>query len=267
MSNYVLIKDYNPAYRYWIRALLKKKRLMGDREYSWKEAQQIIMDMDARGVKDDFFQHYFWDWRDHPDYPPDYFDLLREVLPIYKDERPDLAALTKLDEEARERGQRILLGVEDAAKDFYEFYDRILARPLARHVERGAAGEKLMGYFAHEEIARVPDVRVHSQEEMEKAEHNIAVELLQWLQSVTFEGILDDIKQTLTQHYENGLAKASTEHGYHFKSKYVELSANIVPGSDKAVTTILRPARGYGVVKEGYAGVYFPMYYVLKSPQ
>jgi len=264
VSDYVLIKDYNPAYRFWIRALLKKKRLIGDREYSWKEAQHIIMDMDARGVKDDFFLHYFWAWRDHPDQPPDYFGLLEDVLPLRKNEGPDLGTLAQLDEEARNRGQRILLGIEDAAKDFYEFYDRFLAQPLARDLDRGAEGEKLMGYFVWEELGRVPDIRVHSREEMEKGVNRIAVELLEWLQNVTFEKILNDTKETLTQHYENGLSRANPEHGYHFKSKYVELSANTSPGSAKAVTTILMPARGHRVVKEGYAGVYYPMYYVQK---
>jgi hypothetical protein len=265
VSDYTLIKDYNPAYRYWIRALLKKKRLMGDREYSWKEAQHISMDMAARGVKDDFFMHYFWAWRDHPEHPPDYFSILGEALPIHKEERPDLAAIAQLDKEARTRGQRILLGIEDAAKDFTDFYDRFLAQPLARDLESGE-GEKLMDYFEWDELGRVPDIRVHSKDEMEVAERKIAVELLQWLQNITLEKILDDIKEALSQHYENGLAKASTEHGYHFKSKYVELSANKVPRSKEAVTTILMPARGHSVVKEGYAGVYFPMYYVQKTP-
>jgi len=67
VNRYVLIKSYNPAYSPWLRAYLKQKRILGDREYSWKEAQQIIMDMDARGVHDDFFQKYFWAWAEHPE--------------------------------------------------------------------------------------------------------------------------------------------------------------------------------------------------------
>jgi hypothetical protein len=240
---------------------------MGDREYSWKEAQQISMDMAARGVKDDFFQHYFWAWRDHPEHPPDYFRLLGEALPIYKEKRPDLAAIAQLDKEARTRGQRILLSIEDAAKDFYEFYDRFLAQPLVRDLDRGAEGEKLMRYFEFEELRRIPDVRNHSPEEMEKGVNRIAVELLQWLQNVTFEKVLDDAKETVIQHYENGLAVANTEYSYHFNGNYVEISAHEVPKSDKAVTTFLTPARGRSVVKEGYAGVYYPMFYVQKSPQ
>jgi hypothetical protein len=46
---FVLIRTYNLAYVPWLRACLKQKRIMGDREYSWKEAQNILMDMDARG--------------------------------------------------------------------------------------------------------------------------------------------------------------------------------------------------------------------------
>src|SRR5207249_9127710 len=116
MSSYVLIKDYNPAYRYWIRGYLKQKKIMGEREYSWNEAQQISMDMATRGVDDTFFRSYFWFWRDHPEHPPDYFDLIHMALPIYKDWKPDLVALAQLNLEARKRGQRIIFTIEDAAR-------------------------------------------------------------------------------------------------------------------------------------------------------
>lgn len=70
------------------------------------------------------------------EYSPDYFHLLRIVLRIdKKDGAPDLTAIVPLDAEARKRGQRILFTVEDAAKDFYEFYDKFFNKPLARDLE------------------------------------------------------------------------------------------------------------------------------------
>ena len=262
MSDYVLIKDYNPAYRYWIRAYLKQKKIMGEREYSWKEAQQISMDMAARGVDDVFFRSYFWSWRNHPEHPPDYFDLLRRALPTYENEKLNLAAIAQLDKEARTRNQRILFTIEDAAEDFYNFYENFLTKPLARCLQGGAEGKKLITYFEYEELASIRKRGGPSPEEAEEGRRTIAVELLQWLRTITPEKILDDIAQTLAQHYDKGIASANSEHSYIFKSKYVEVSAHRVPGSEKLVTTFLTPARGYGVVKEGYAGVHFPMYYV-----
>ena len=265
MSSYVLIKDYNPAYRYWIRAYLKQKKIMGEREYSWKEAQQISMDMAARGVDDTFFRSYFWFWRDHPEHPPDYFDLVHMALTIYKDGKPDLAALAQLDLEARKRGQRIVFTIEDAARDFHYFYDQFLTKPLTRDLDVSIEGKMLMRYFEYEEFAKLPDSRFHDQAKIGEESRHIAVDLLQWLRTITPEKILDDITQTLAQHYDKGLASANPEHSYIFKSRYVVVSAHRTPGPEKLVTTFLKPARGYGVVKEGYAGVHFPMYYVEKS--
>ncbi len=262
MSRYTLIKEYNPAYRYWLRVDLKKKRILGDREYSWKEAQDISMDMHKRGVHDDFFQKYFWAWADHPEHAPDYLHLLRMILPIDKDKKLDLAAIAEFDAKARTRGQRILFAVEDAAKDFYDFYDRFLVKPLARDLERGADGKKLRGYFEFEEHSKVPDLRIHGPEMVEKATQEVARELLERLRVITPEKILEDIKKTLDEHYDKGLTTASPENSYYYKSEYVEISAHRSEGADKTVKAFLMPSRGYGVVKEGYRGVYYPMYYV-----
>ncbi len=262
MSDYLLIKDYNLAYRFWIRALLKQKRIMGDREYSLKEAEQMSLDMAARGVDDIFFRRYYWAWRDHPEHPPDYFSLLQMVLPIYKDGKPDLVVLAQLDSEAKERGQRIIFTAGDAAKDFQYFYDRILTKPLARDLGAGVPGKRLMRYFEFEELDRLPDSRFVSQAKMGEESRRIAAELLEWLRTITPEKILDDITQTLAQHYDKGLASADSEHSYNFKSRYVAISAHQARGPEKFVTTFLKPARGYPAVREGYWGVYYPSYYV-----
>ncbi len=265
VSRYIMIKEYNPAYSYWLRAELMKKRILGDREYSWKEVQYINMDMKSRGKRDDFFQKYFSVWGDHPEHAPDYFNLLRMVLPIYKGEQPDPAAIAPLDAEARARGQKILFTIEDAAKDFYDFYDRFLTKPLARDLERGADGKKLRRYFEYEEFTRVPDNRVQSPEKVEKGTQDIARGLFEWLRGITPERILDDIKQILDRHYDEGLATASPEDSYDYRSEYVHISAHRSEGQDKPAKTFLRPARHYGVIKEGYEGVYYPTYLVLKS--
>jgi len=266
VKKYVLIKEYNSAYDYWLRAHLREKRIFGDREYSWKEAQGIIMDMDARGVHDDFFQKYFWSWANHPEHPPDYFSLLCMTLPIYKDDKPDLLVTAQLDGEASKRNQKILFTIEDVAQDFYNFYDRFLIKPLARALERGAEGNKLSNYFEYEEFARVPDPRIHGQEKVEYSRQEIATDLLQRFRTITPEKILVDIEQTLNQHYDKGLAAASLERSYNYKSEYVQISANKARGPDKQVTTFLTPARSCRAIREGYEGVYYPTYYVEVAP-
>jgi hypothetical protein len=267
-DSFVLIKDYNPAYDFWIRAHLKQKRIMGDREYSWKETQQISMDMSARGVEDKFFRSFFWFWRDHPEHLPDYFDLMHMIFPsIFKDAKTDLVLLGQLDREARGRGQRLLFTVEDAANDFYEFYEKFLTEPLARELEQGADGKKLRRYFELEEHDKVPDLSAHGPEKVENATQEVAQKLLGWLRGLTPEKIIDDIRQTLEQHYDKGLASASPEDSYYYKSEYVAISAHRSEGLDEPVKTFLTPARDYGVVMEGYEGVYYPMYYVIRNSE
>jgi hypothetical protein len=185
------------------------------------------------------------------------------VLPIDKDEQPDLETLAQLDREAKGRGQNILFMMEEVAKNFHDFYDKFLTNPLARDLERGAEGKRLREYFEYEEFAKVPDNRIHSPEKVEKVTQDIARGLLGWLRPITPEKILEDTRSTLGHHYDKGLAEATLERGYHYKSQYVEISANKSEGPDKSVTTFLMPARGYGIVKEGYEGVHYPMYYVL----
>ncbi len=263
VNRYVLIKEYNPAYSYWLRAHLREKRILGDGEYSWREAQDIIIDMKNRGKRDDFFQKYFSAWGDHPEYAPNYFKLLRTMLPIDKEDgKLDLTVIAKLDAEARTLGRRILFTVEDAAKDFYEFYDKFLTKPLGRDLERGTQGKELADYFEYEEFTKVPDLSIHGPERVEKVTQEVARNLLEWLRGITREKILEDTKSTLDQHYDKGLAEASPQDSYYHKSEYVAISAHRSEGRDKPVKTFLRPARNYGVIKEGYRGVYYPMYYV-----
>ncbi len=267
MSDYFLIKRYNPAYRHWIRAFLKEKKLMGDRDYSWKEAQYMSMDMAKRGVHDDFFQGYFWAWANHEDYQPDYFYLLRQVLPtIYKDGKLDLKEIRRLDSEARDRGQRITFTLDDAARDFHDFYDKCLIEPLARELEGGSGRAQLLGFFEFEEDKKIPDNRVHSPEKVDEVVHEIATGLLRDLRMITSEKILEDIKWTLDGHYDKGIAVARPNAGYDYKSKYVHISTYREKGLNGPVATLLMPARGYGAVKEGYRAIYYPWYYVEALP-
>lgn len=266
VNRYLLIKDYNPAYRFWLRAELKKKRILGDREYSWKEAQDISIDMHSRGVHDDFFEKYFAAWTDAPEYSPDYFHLLRRILPIDKDGKPDLAVIAQLDNEAQKRGQRILCTIEDAAKDFYDFYNNFLTKPLARDLERHAEGRKLSNFFEYEEFIKLPDPTIHGAEKVEKASQEVASGLLQWLRGITPDRILDDIKRTLDQHYDKAVASASPEHSYNYKSEYVDISAYRSAGADGPAKTFLTPSRRRSAIRERYEEVFYPTYYVLAKP-
>jgi hypothetical protein len=263
VSRYLLIKEYNHAYSYWLRAELKKRRILGDREYSWKEAQFIIMDMKSRGERDDFFQKYFSAWGDHPDYAPDYFHLLGMVLPIYRDGEPDLAVIASLDAEARTRGQKILFTVEDAAKDFDDFYEMFLTKPLARDLQIGADGKKLREYFEYEEFSKIHGNGINGHEKIENTTQDIANRLLDRFSAITPKKILNDMTSTLDEHHRKGLAEASPEKSYSHQSDYVHVSVLKSDGVDKPAKTFIRPARLYGVIKEGYEGVHYPTYLVL----
>jgi len=263
MSNYVLIKDYNPAYRPWIRAALRQKKFMGDRDYSAKELERMSIDMGRGGVKDELFQGYYWAFSRHKEYQPDYLSILHLAMPaVYVDGKLNQETISQLDIEARTRGERILMTVEDAAQDFYDFYENILTKPLAHELERDETRRKLIAYFEYEEIKRVPDMRTHTEEEVETGARAIAIALLQWLRTVTRKRILDDIEQTLDKHCGKAQERAKTEQAYLHKSEYVELLANR-SGHDGPVTTVMTPARGHGAVKKGYADVLFPTYWVL----
>jgi len=266
MKRYVLIKEYNPAYDFWLRAHLKEKRIMGDREYSWKEAQQILIDMDERGATDEFFQSHFLSWRNHPEYPPAYLYLLHLVLPVYENGKIDLQKMIQLDKEARSRHQRILFGLEDAASDFYDYYAKVITRPLERDLERGASGRTVSNYFEFEEFGRLPDVRVVGLETVERAEREVALELLSRLKKITFDKILSDIKITLDQHYDRGMIEATSERTYIHTSEFVRLMIQRSSGPSDPATVILCPARGHGVIREGYEGVFYPTYYVQETP-
>ncbi len=57
------------------------------------------------------------------------------------------------------------------------------------------------------------------------------------------------MRQTLDHDYDKGLAAASPENSYYYKSEYVEISAHRSEGRDKPVTTSLEPARAFGLAK------------------
>jgi hypothetical protein len=236
---------------------------MGDRDYSLKELEHMSIDLGRRGVKDELFQRYFWAYSRHPEYQPDYLSILRLAIPrVAVHGELNLKTMSQLDDAARARSQRILQTIEDAAKDFHDFYENVLTNPLAQDLERNETRRRLMTYFEHEEIVRVPDIRTHSEEEVEEGGRTIAFELLKWLRTVTRVKILNDIKVTLDRHYAEGQESANLHQTCTYKSHYVKLSANRSEERDGAVTTLLTPARGHGAVKEGYAGVYFPAFRV-----
>ncbi len=255
MRRYILVKEYNPTYDYWLRGYLKKKKIMGDRDHSWKEAQDIITDMHARGIQDEFFQGYFWSWRNHPDFPPSNFSLLSMIMPVYKNERIDLDFIAQLDKEAKERQQKVIFTIDDAAEVFNSFYDVFIKKPLSLELEKGAEGRALTRYFEGEELDQLLKLKV------EEARHGIAVKLLDWLNKITTHKILDDITLTLDQHYEKGITESSPQHSYLHGSEYVKLSIHRTREVGPA-SAFLAPARGHRVLKEGYEGVYFPSYYV-----
>jgi hypothetical protein len=81
--------------------------------------------------------------------------------------------------------------------------------------------------------------------------------------AITPEKILNDKTSTLDEHYRKGLVEASPENSYTHPSDYVHVSVLKSDGLKKPAKTFIRPARLYGVIKEGYEGVHYPTYLVL----
>src|SRR5712691_4009367 len=129
------------------RYILVKEKIMGERDYSWKEAQDILMDMNARGIQNEFFQGYFWSWREHPEIAPSSFTLLSMILPVYKNERIDLELLMRLDQEAKGRQEKLIFTIDDATEVFSTFYKEFIEKPLSLELKRGATGTALTKYF------------------------------------------------------------------------------------------------------------------------
>jgi len=186
-------------------------------------------------------------------------------VPIYRNGKPDLEAMASLDAEARARGQKIIFTVEDAAKDFADFYETFLIKPLAKDLQIGADGKKLREYFEYGEFSKIRGNGVTSHEKVETATRNIANQLLDSLSAITWEKILSDITLTLDEHHHKGLAEASPEKSYTHESTYVHISVLRSDGLNKPAKTFIRPARLYGVIEEGYEGVLYPTYLVLES--
>ncbi len=160
-----------------------------------------------------------------------------------------------------------MFGPEDAASDFNDFHAKIITRPLERDLERGASGRTLSNYFEFEELKRLPDVRVVGLEKVEEAEREVALELLSRLQNITTDKILSDIKITLDQHYDRGMTESTPERSYIHTSEFIRLIIDCLPSApSNSSNVILSPSRGYGVIREGYKGVFYPTYYVQEMP-
>lgn len=184
---------------------------------------------------------------------------------IYNGAKLDFKVISELDSEARGRGQKIILTIGDAAQDIYDYYDQCLVQPLARELESGSSREELLHFLEYEEMKKIPDNKTHSEEEVDEAVFELATRSLEQLRMITPEKILDDIRQTLDEHYGTGIAVASPQESYNYKSKYVKTSAHRQKGADMPVVTFMTPARGYRPIKEGYEGALYPSYHVYKQ--
>jgi len=266
MNKYVLIKDYNPAYLHWIRSYLKKSRILGDREYSFREVQEILIDQNARGAQSEFLRNYFWFWRDHPELPPAYFDLFSKSIPrMIRDGEPDVKLLAAMDVEARNRNGRILFDVQDVANDFFNFYRDFLVTPLNQEIEKGAEGRTLVRFFESDELGKIPDTRIYGDNNVEEAERKLAVELLRHLKKMTLNGFLDDIVIVLERYYDRKVGRSGTvDDAHHSGAVHLSVNKSHVSGEGLAIPSI-SPARGYRALRKGHEGVYFPTYYVQKS--
>jgi hypothetical protein len=221
----------------------------------------VLIDMDARGARDEFFKRYFWYWRDHPEYQPAYFSLLSEAVPaIRKDGKFDKEVLDSLDMEAGKRGEKVLFSPADASIDFWKFYHDVLRVPLNRDIERGADGAKLSAYFEFEELSKIPDIRVYGREKVNAAERDIAIELSHWLGKITSEKISEDIIEALN-HYDEAIIRTNAGSSFVGQFGHVKLLAS-PPLHSVAQDVLLMPRRSYGVIEEGYEGVLYPTFVI-----
>jgi len=136
---------------------------------------------------------------------------------------------------------------------------------LLGDLEAEVQGKRLLKYFEHDELAKIPSIGVHNKEDVEEAEHHTALELIRWLGEITPDKILEDIKQMLGHHYDKAATSTNLEHSYNHKSEYVHISSHKSDSSDNPPRIFLTPSRHRSAIRDRYKGIRYPMYYVFKS--
>ncbi len=287
---YFFIKEYNPAYDFFVLRYFKSKGLDVDENLTYEQASSIASMLQKKGetgadehgprqyfaFKKNLAPHesLFWDYRRGWSYHPE----VRESDEWYFYEatgikRADIDRMAKLERELPEGRGKLLFTREDVAADFSDFYVRFLRNPLRRDMKQGKIGTELFKYLSDGERESLPDSRVVGREKFEAETHRIAGEAQKWLDEITPEKISGDIDRVLQEHWKNtdhikqGHSMSDpgkkSWHCQH-KSEYVELIYFRDEGVEGQLPT-LQPARGFRIwVKhpweEGWESVLFPMY-------
>ncbi len=273
----VFVKWYNPAYDYFIVKFFSGRGIPFNDEATLREMRSRLppqkrADPSKLLPHEKMFLFYLGQWSLHPESRPSQIEFLTST---FADHRLSVTRLEELEGSLPPERGKLLLAQEDAAAEIFKFYRRVIVEPLRKNIEKKASAWKLLDYFNVEDRVGLPYSKEVDRRDFEKAVKVTAGELLSWLKKIDSQTVSSDISLVFQQHsekghhmepigppHEDGRRTIRCEHN----SKLVQLHYSREP-EDFEDHLLLQPARGYGVVEDGWKDVVFPRFNVLEKPE
>lgn len=271
------VKWYNPAYDYFIVKFFSRRGIpFSDgatlREMRSKLPPQRRADRSKLLSHEKLFLHYLGQWGLHPESRPSQIEFLTNT---FDNRRLSVTGLRELEESLPSGIGKLLLTEKDVAADVFRFYKRVVVEPLGRDIEKKASAWRLLDYFNVEDRIGLPYSREVDRRDFEKAVKATAATLLSWLNGIDAQAISSDINLVFQQHsqkghrmepigarHDDGGRMVRCEHN----SRLVQLHCSRDP-EDFEDHLLLQPARGYGVVEDGWQEVIFPRFIVFEETE
>jgi hypothetical protein len=271
MTAYFFIKGYNPAYDYFLTRYFGKKAIDFEDSTSFQELRKrIVAPSNPQQDSDEFLLNYLKDWRLHPEVRPsfDYF-----LSKIFDDGRLTLERLEALQSELPPSKGRLIFSQQEVAADMFSYYKTTVREPLRTAIARRAPVLRLLDYFSYDDNDALPQSRGVDRRQFEKAVKIKARELLGWLDTVSPETVNEDIASVLLRHAEDGhnmvpvgevSEVGSSSLRCEHDSRLVQLRCT-QKLNDLEERWTLQPARGYGLIEDGWKEIMFPRFRVIKK--
>ncbi len=216
---YVLIKEYNPAYGFFIFRFFKENGIKVDQKITLREAEGVALafqnkEQEARGKEPTKFlvwggwgndlatpEKLFWDfvhyWSNGPWHRPTNLSFFERIFAGNR--LPGYNRLKELEVEVAsndKQSNKLLFTTDEAATDIVAFYTKHIIDPLRKELAGGRSRRRLLKYLSFNEMRRIPDVRLVGTEKHDKVIERMALEVLNWLGAVTEDEVAREICQS-----------------------------------------------------------------------
>lgn len=270
---HVFAKWHNPAYDNFLVGFFNGKGIPFNDKATLREMRaRFPVGLDVELLPHErLFLDYLSRWDPHPETRPSHIEFLQN---LFEDRRLTLPRLEELEASLPRGKGKILFSQDDVATDVFRFYRRMVINPLRRDIEKGSPW-KLLDYFNADDNSSLPYSRGVGSRDFEKAVKAMADESLSWLDKVKTQTVLSDISLVFQQHKESGHRMQPTEATREdsrpvmrceHNSKLVQLHCSREL-EDSEDNLLLQPARGYGVVEDGWKDIIFPRFTVFEAPE